>query len=123
MRIRHEWVVRIDYGRVRPWVSRQQAHGHEVIVAIAGPDKLMLRGPRLPHGHDGQHSDEFDLAAGEEITFSTTWVRSWRDLPRPLAFDDRIEATRVASASGPHAVPRTCPTPTWCDAACSPSCC
>ena len=49
MRVRHEWVVRFDYGLVRPWVTRQQVGGHEVIVAIAGPDKLMLRGPRLPH--------------------------------------------------------------------------
>ena len=95
VRIRHEWVVRFDYGRVRPWVSRDQVGGKEVIVAVAGPDKLMLRGPRLPHAVDGHHEDEFDLAAGEAMTFSTTWVRSWRDLPEPLPFDDRIEATRV----------------------------
>ena len=87
--------MRFDYGRVRPWVTRQQVGGHEVIVATGGPDKLMLRGPRLPHAADGHHVDEFDLAAGDEMTFSTTWVRSWRDLPEPLPFDDRIEATRV----------------------------
>lgn len=93
--VRHEWVVRFDYGRVRPWVSRHQVSGQEVIVAVAGPDKLMLHGPRLPHAADGHHVDEFELAAGNEMTFSTTWVRSWRDLPEPLPFDDRIEATRV----------------------------
>ncbi|PUA79174.1 glycoside hydrolase family 15 protein [Nocardioides currus] len=93
--VRHEWVVRFDYGRVRPWVTRQQVAGQEVIVATAGPDKLMLRGPRLPHADDGHHVDDFDLAAGDEMTFSTTWVRSWRDLPEPLPFDDRIEATRA----------------------------
>ncbi len=95
VRVRHEWVVRFDYGRVRPWVSRQEVGGAPVIVATAGPDKLMLRGPRLPHAVDGHHVDEFDLSAGEEMTFSTTWVKSWRDLPEPLGFDDRIEATRV----------------------------
>ncbi|CAA9394857.1 MAG: Glucoamylase [uncultured Nocardioides sp.] len=95
VRVRHEWVVRLDYGDVRPWVSRQVVGGQEVIVATAGPDKLMLRGARLPHAVDGHHVDEFDLAAGEAMTFSTTWVRSWRDLPEPLAFDDRIEATRL----------------------------
>ncbi|WP_107704786.1 glycoside hydrolase family 15 protein [Nocardioides allogilvus] len=95
VRVRHEWIVRFDYGRVRPWVMRQHVGGQEVIVATAGPDKLMLRGPRLPHANDGRHDDEFDVSAGEEMTFSTTWVRSWRDLPEPLPFDDRIEATRA----------------------------
>ncbi len=95
VRVRHEWVVRFDYGLVRPWVTRQQVDGQEVIVATAGPDKLMLRGPRLPQAVDGHHADEFDLAAGESMTFSTTWVRSWHQLPEPLPSDDRIEATRV----------------------------
>jgi GH15 family glucan-1,4-alpha-glucosidase len=95
VRVQHEWVVRFEYGLVRPWVSRQEVGGQEVIVATAGPDKLMLRGPRLPHAVDGHHEDEFDLAAGEVMTFSTTWVRSWRDLPEPLPFDDRVEATRA----------------------------
>ncbi|HXH78796.1 glycoside hydrolase family 15 protein [Nocardioides sp.] len=95
VRVRHEWVVRFDYGRVRPWVAREQVAGQEVIVATAGPDKLMLRGPRLPHAADGHHTDEFDLAEDEVMTFSTTWVRSWRALPEPLGFDDRIEATRA----------------------------
>ena len=95
VRVRHEWVVRFDYGLVRPWVSRQVVGGQQVIVATAGPDKLMLRGPRLPKAVDGHHADEFDLAAGDAMTFSTTWVRSWRELPEPLPFDDRIEATRV----------------------------
>ena len=109
VRIRHDWVVRTDYGRVRPWVSREQAHGDEVVVAVAGPDKLVLRGPHLPHGHDGHHSDEFEMTAGDEVTFSTTWVRSWRDIPRPLGFDERIDATtarqREWSARSPEDVP------------------
>jgi GH15 family glucan-1,4-alpha-glucosidase len=109
VRIRHDWVVRTDYGLVRPWVSRVQAHGQEAVVAVAGPDKLILRGSRLPRGHDGHHSDEFDLAAGDQVTFSTTWVRSWHDVPEPLAFDGRIDATtdqqRAWSARAPEDVP------------------
>ncbi len=93
VRIRHDWVVRTDYGQVRPWVSRQQAHDEDVVVAVAGPDKLVLRGPRLPRGRDGHHSDEFDMVAGEEVTFSTTWVHSWHEVPEPLGLTDRIEAT------------------------------
>jgi GH15 family glucan-1,4-alpha-glucosidase len=110
VRIRHDWVVRTDYGRVRPWVSREQAHGDEVVVAVAGPDKLVLRGPHLPHGHEGHHTDEFELSEGEEVTFSTTWVKSWRDVPEPLGFDERIDETtdrqREWSERAPDDVPQ-----------------
>jgi GH15 family glucan-1,4-alpha-glucosidase len=93
VRIRHEWVVRFGYGKIRPWVTRRQNHGSEVITAVAGPDRLILRGPRLPRGADGRHEDEFDVAAGDEMTFSTTWTPSHHELPTPRSFDHRIEDT------------------------------
>ena len=49
--MRHEWVVRMDYGQIIPWVRRRDdPTASEVITAVAGPDKLILRGPRLPIG-------------------------------------------------------------------------
>jgi GH15 family glucan-1,4-alpha-glucosidase len=89
----HEWVVRFSYGKVRPWVRRIDDHGEEVISAIAGPDLLLLRGTRLPHAADGRHYDEFEVSAGEELTFSTTWVPSHHALPEPLPYDARIAQT------------------------------
>jgi GH15 family glucan-1,4-alpha-glucosidase len=68
-------------------------HGMEVITAVAGPDRLILRGPRLPTAEDGTHVDEFEVAAGEELTFSTTWVPSHHPLPVPLSFEHRIADT------------------------------
>ncbi|GAA1931453.1 glycoside hydrolase family 15 protein [Nocardioides hwasunensis] len=107
--VRHDWVVRTDYGKVRPWVTRQRAHGNDVVVAVAGPDKFVLRGPRLPHGHDGHHDDEFEMSAGDEMTFSTTWIHSWHDVPEPLGFDERIRTTtqqqREWSGRSPDDVP------------------
>jgi GH15 family glucan-1,4-alpha-glucosidase len=97
VRIRHEWVVRFGYGKVRPWVSRRAdapAIGSgEMISAIAGPDMLVLRGSRLPHAVDGRHEDEFDVTAGERLTFSTTWFRSHLQVPPPMDVDDRFEHT------------------------------
>ncbi len=90
MRFRHEWVVRFGYGKIRPWVRREKLHGMQVITAVAGPDRLILRGPRLPRASDGKHSDVFEVSAGEELTFSTTWVASHHPLPEPIEFDDRI---------------------------------
>jgi GH15 family glucan-1,4-alpha-glucosidase len=91
--MQHEWVVRPSYGKVMPWVTRQQVHGTEVIVAIAGPDKFVLRGDRLPHAVDGRHRDSFEVSEGEELTFAMTWVASHRPPPEFLEFDSRIEAT------------------------------
>ena len=76
VRIHHEWVVRFDYGTATPWVRRRHEDHDPVITAVAGPDKLVLRGPRLPKPIDHRHADEFDLREGEEMTFSTTWLPS-----------------------------------------------
>jgi GH15 family glucan-1,4-alpha-glucosidase len=97
VRMRHEWIVRFSYGKVRPWVRRDVAWDQHLILAIAGPDKLVLRGPRLPKAEDGHHVDEFDLEAGQEMTFSTTWVPSHKEIPELLEFDERIRNTMVGS--------------------------
>ncbi len=115
VRMRHEWIVRFGYGKIRPWVHRTEAGGVEVITAVAGPDRVMLRGTRLPHageGHleDGHHVDEFDVSEGEQLLFSTTYLASHRPLPRPLDVDRRVETTyedaeewaHRCSYDGPH---------------------
>jgi GH15 family glucan-1,4-alpha-glucosidase len=93
VRIRHEWVVRFGYGRIRPWVRREHCDGEEVIMAVAGPDRLVLRGSRLPRRVDGRHADEFDLGAGDSLVFSTVWNASHHDLPEALPMDARIDET------------------------------
>jgi GH15 family glucan-1,4-alpha-glucosidase len=97
VRMRHEWRVRFGYGRVMPWVVRRRVHGTEVITATAGPDKLVLRGSRLPTPVDGQHLDSFDVAAGEELTFAMTWVPSYRPIPEFLELDSRTAVTIARS--------------------------
>jgi GH15 family glucan-1,4-alpha-glucosidase len=95
VRMRHEWVVRFGYGKVRPWVAHSPGHrlDTDVITAIAGPDMLVFRGSRLPHRHDGHHEDEFEVAAGERHTFTTTWFKSYKAIPPPLHIDAQIAAT------------------------------
>jgi len=93
--MQHEWVVRFGYGQVRPWVSHDVGHrlDTDVITAVAGPDMLVLRGTRLPRAQDGRHVDEFEVRAGETLTFSTTWFPSYDPLPEPLDIDSRIKET------------------------------
>jgi GH15 family glucan-1,4-alpha-glucosidase len=91
--LRHSWVVRLDYGNVRPWVTRQRIGRDDVITAVAGPDQLVLRGPRLPQAHDYRHTDEFDVEKGDELTFSTTWVPSSDPPPKRDRMRKRLKAT------------------------------
>ncbi len=93
VRMRHEWVVRMDYGEIMPWVRRQRVDGEDVIVAIAGPDQLVLRGPRLPRASDHRHADEFDVTEGEELVFATTWLPSYAAVPALGDPAARIAAT------------------------------
>jgi GH15 family glucan-1,4-alpha-glucosidase len=94
VRMRHEWVVRFSYGKVRPWVTRSRDDdGHHVISAIAGPDMVVLRGPRLPKASDGKHVDSFDVSAGDVLVFSTTWSRSYRPIPTMLDAEEGLRDT------------------------------
>jgi GH15 family glucan-1,4-alpha-glucosidase len=93
VRLRHELVIRFDYGRIRPWVHRDHTDGEEAIVAVAGPDKVVLTGPRLPRAVDGRHEDEFEVATGECLDFVFTWVPSHRPKPTPMEVDSRLQHT------------------------------
>ena len=95
VRMQHEWMVRLDYGEVMPWVRRETIGGEAVIVAIGGPDRLILRGPRLPHATDHRHRDEFDVEEGNVLTFSTTWVPSHLELDDLGDHDDRIDSSVI----------------------------
>jgi len=97
VRMRHEWVVRFSYGKITPWVSRHHGPGgpdDKVITAVAGPDMLVLRGHRLPHAHDGKHVDEFDVAEGDRLVFSTTWAPSHLPIREQLDSEATVETTR-----------------------------
>ncbi len=94
----HEWIARFGYGKVRPWVTRRKdSEGLELISAIAGPDMLVLRGSRLPLAVDGRHGDTFDVHAGDELLFSTTWFKSYKPIPTMLNIDQRIRETCALS--------------------------
>src|SRR5690348_10145026 len=77
---RHEWIVRMGYGGIRPWVHRNRIGGEDVIIATAGPDKLALCGPRMPRGAHGRHRDRFELSAGTQADFATLWMPSHEHL-------------------------------------------
>ncbi len=93
VRFTHTWRVRMDYGKVRPWVRRAEAGGEPVITAIAGPDTLVLRGPDLPVAVDHTHQGEVEVTEGHELRFSMTWIPSHHPLEDLAAHEDVINKT------------------------------
>ncbi|MET0840350.1 MAG: glycoside hydrolase family 15 protein [Marmoricola sp.] len=93
MTLRHSWTVRFDYGRVRPWVHREEVDGRPAIIATAGPDKLILTGPRLPPPVDGHHEETFEVEEGDHLDFTLTWIPSYRDVPGPVDIDRQLALT------------------------------
>ncbi len=93
----HEWIVRLGYGKTVPWLRHEpdpSDHGGDAaLVAVAGPDMLILRGPRLPHPDNARHVDEFDIAEGEVATYSMVWSRSYAELPEPIDVEARLAET------------------------------
>lgn len=97
--MRHEWVVRFNYGRTRPWISHRDdlPDGDEALVAIAGPDMVVLRGSRLPTAEEGAHVDRWTMTAGDVDTFVMNWFSSWKQIPPSTDVDRRIRVTHDQS--------------------------
>src|ERR1700712_3771547 len=91
--LRHSWVVRFDSGRLRPGGRREEVAGQPAIIATAGPDKLILTGPRLPPAVDGHHEETFDVHAGDRLDFTLTWTPSYRPIPPAGDIDERLAFT------------------------------
>jgi GH15 family glucan-1,4-alpha-glucosidase len=96
VQVAHAWVVRCDYGRIVPWVRREQVAGEHVITAVAGPDMLVLRGARLPEASDHRHSDVFEVSEGDELVFATSWLPSHRRLDDLGVLGAGVEETIAA---------------------------
>jgi GH15 family glucan-1,4-alpha-glucosidase len=73
-----DFVVRFDYGRTVPWVTRED---DDTLSAIAGPNRLLLRTPVALEGADLHTTGSFTVAAGDSVPFVLTYIPSHG--PRP----------------------------------------
>ncbi|PRX98608.1 glycoside hydrolase family 15 protein [Allonocardiopsis opalescens] len=76
--MRTELRLRFDYGRVVPWMHRDD---HSELVGIAGPDAVWLASPVDLEGHNFKHDAEFTVRAGERVPFVLTWHPSYQAEP------------------------------------------
>lgn len=83
----HEWTVRPWYGKRIPWVRREEHDEGPALVAVAGADLLVLRGPTLPdRGPDNVFTGTFTVSAGDVVDFDLIWQRSHLD-EQPITTD------------------------------------
>lgn len=63
-----ELELRFGYGKILPWVRRIHDDDGEALLAVAGPQAVMLRADVLPHAaRDYSHAGEFMVEAGQTV--------------------------------------------------------
>jgi GH15 family glucan-1,4-alpha-glucosidase len=92
VRMRMELVLRFDYGRTVPWVTRLPDSTYR---AIAGPDMVVLHTPIPLHGKDLTTVAEFDVAAGATVPFVLTHGSSHLPPPDPINAIDSLQTTEA----------------------------
>ncbi len=78
--MRTELVMRFEYGYDVPWVRRTDRG----LIAIAGPNALVLDSPIALTGIKMRHEGTFTVHAGDEIAFGLGWYPSHEDPPFKL---------------------------------------
>jgi GH15 family glucan-1,4-alpha-glucosidase len=76
-----DFILRFDYGSMFPWIELLPEGG---ISAVAGPEQVVLRTSvqLVPEQHKA--SGEFEISAGETISFVLTYALSHQPPPRPI---------------------------------------
>ncbi|WP_022881176.1 glycoside hydrolase family 15 protein [Gryllotalpicola ginsengisoli] len=91
--LHQELRLRFDYGATVPWMSQNREADPPELVAVAGPNAVIVRGPALT-GSDRRHSGVFTVAAGETVDISLVWYPSHREPPPAVDVDAQLERTR-----------------------------
>ncbi|MES1212595.1 MAG: glycoside hydrolase family 15 protein, partial [Leifsonia sp.] len=89
--------IRFDYAATVPWIRQVPEHDGpgphaHALLAVAGPDSIVVRGPRLEP--DGMvHRSRFVVREGETVNISLTWFPSHREPPAPTDAEERVRHT------------------------------
>src|SRR5499426_3063522 len=86
--MRTEFIVRFGYGGWMPWVTQREAGE---LLAIAGPDLMVLRTPVELRGEGFTTVGDFTVSAGQRVPFVLSYGQSHTPLPEPL---DAVAALR-----------------------------
>jgi GH15 family glucan-1,4-alpha-glucosidase len=91
VRMRAELVIRFDYGSSVPWVRRTDDGD---LLAISGPNMLVLRTPVELRGEDLKTVGEFTVSAGQTVPFVMMYVASHLPAPTPIDAERALRDTQ-----------------------------
>jgi GH15 family glucan-1,4-alpha-glucosidase len=77
--MRMHLTIRFDYGQIVPWVRNTDG----ALVAVAGPDALVLRTPVETRGAGFSTVAEFTIRRGQRVPFTLAWYPSHLNMPHP----------------------------------------
>jgi GH15 family glucan-1,4-alpha-glucosidase len=86
-----ELIIRFDYGSSIPWVRRTDAGD---LLAISGPDMLVLRTPVELRGERLTTVGQFAVSAGQTIPFVLMHAPSHLPAPDPVDAQDALRRTQ-----------------------------
>ncbi|KRE25923.1 glycoside hydrolase family 15 protein [Agromyces sp. Soil535] len=92
VRMEQELRVRFDYAAAMPWMRQVGTPDAPALLAVAGPDALVIRGPRLTASHMAHHGG-FDVGEGATLDLQLSWFPGYRTVPEPLDVDACIART------------------------------
>jgi GH15 family glucan-1,4-alpha-glucosidase len=85
-----EFVLRFDYGRSIPWVTRMD---DGALRAIAGPDMTVLRTGAPLRSEDLKTFNEFTITEGQSETFVLSYGPSFDGLPEAIDAEKALQNT------------------------------
>lgn len=91
VRMHCELVMRFDYGASVPWVQRTS---DGALLAISGPDKVVLYTPVALRGEGMTSVAEFTVSAGQTIPFVFMYTPSHLPTPDPVHALDALRQTQ-----------------------------
>ena len=84
-----ELVIRFDYGSIVPWVRALDG----TLLALAGPDGVLLRTPVVHEGRGLTTYAAFTVAEGDRVPFVLGWFPSSEPPPDPVEPEHALERT------------------------------
>jgi GH15 family glucan-1,4-alpha-glucosidase len=84
--------VRFGYSDALPWIRQSPNQGDHALIAIAGPDAIVVRGPEL-RAQNHSHQADFTVAKGESVDLTLTWYPSHRQPPPRIDVSRRVRET------------------------------
>ena len=89
---RTEFVGRFDYGATIPWVRRLY---DGAISAVAGPERLVLRGPVTLKGEDLKTVGDFTVGEDQSVAFVLSYGASFENPPSAIDPFESLERTET----------------------------